>query len=275
LQLPKHATAAVKLQRALAETSPPAGFARWVEIGEADTLANWPVGGAGVFVPAAGWVAPLSLCNAWLGHPAFTLKLGWTVARVASSASGWRLFDREGARVVEADAVVLANAREVQSLVPDQPWPLHTVRGQISQLPAGSLPEIARVIAREGYVAPGNGRPVVGATYEHDDDDIAPRSSSDQANLARLEAILPGSAQRIAEDTLSGRASLRATLPDRLPLVGSVAGQPGMYVAAAYASRGVVWAGLLGEALADRITAAPLPLEIDLMRAIAPSRFSR
>jgi hypothetical protein len=46
-------------------------------------------------------------------------------------------------------------------------------------------------------------------------------------------------------------------------------------VAAGYASRGVVWAGLLGEALADRMTGQPLPLELELMRAIAPGRFGR
>jgi tRNA 5-methylaminomethyl-2-thiouridine biosynthesis bifunctional protein len=48
-----------------------------------------------------------------------------------------------------------------------------------------------------------------------------------------------------------------------------------MYVAAGYASRGVVWAGLLGEALADLMTQHPLPLEADLMQAIAPARFTR
>lgn len=73
---------------------------------------------------------------------------------------------------------------------------------------------------------------------------------------------------------MSGRASLRATLPDRLPLVGAVEGQSGLYVAAGYASRGVVWAGLLGEMLADRMTGQPLPLETGLIRMIAPGRFS-
>jgi len=38
---------------------------------------------------------------------------------------------------------------------------------------------------------------------------------------------------------------------------------------------GVVWAGLLGETLADLMTGQPLPLEADLMRAIAPGRFKR
>jgi len=46
-------------------------------------------------------------------------------------------------------------------------------------------------------------------------------------------------------------------------------------VAVGYASRGVVWAGLLGEALADHIIGQPSPLEADLMRAIAPQRFTR
>jgi tRNA 5-methylaminomethyl-2-thiouridine biosynthesis bifunctional protein len=57
--------------------------------------------------------------------------------------------------------------------------------------------------------------------------------------------------------------------------VGALDQQPGRYVAAGYASRGVVWAGLLGEALADLMTRQPVPLEADLMRAIAPDRFIR
>jgi len=60
-----------------------------------------------------------------------------------------------------------------------------------------------------------------------------------------------------------------------LPMVGAVGGQAGLYVAAGYASRGVVWAGLLGEALADQMTQQPWPLEAGLMRAIAPGRFER
>jgi tRNA 5-methylaminomethyl-2-thiouridine biosynthesis bifunctional protein len=275
LHLMKDADAAVKQQQALADTEPPAEYARWVELGEARELASWPVAAPGVFYPTAGWVVPGSLCRAWLDHPAIRLRTGCAVARVQAVAAGWQVLDRDGAVLLEADAVVLANARDALNLLPEQTWPLHTVRGQITQLPPGCLPEIQRVIAREGYVAPGADRVLVGATYEHDDDDTAPRTASDLANLARLEAILPGAGARFSKAAVSGRASLRATLPDRLPLVGAVSGQAGLYVAAGYASRGVVWAGLLGEALADQITRQPLPLETDLMRAIAPQRFTR
>ncbi len=273
LHLARDADAAVKQQLALADTAPPADYARWVDLGEARELANWPVAAPGVFYPTAGWVVPASLCRAWLDHPAILMKTGCAVARVQAVARGWQVLGSDGAVLAEADAVVLANARDALNLVSDQRWPLNTVRGQITQLPPGSLPHIKRVIAREGYVAPGASRPLVGATYEHDDDDTMPRTASDLANLARLESILPGAG--VSAEAVSGRASLRATLPDRLPIVGAVGGQAGLYVAAGYASRGVVWAGLLGEALADQITAQPLPLESDLMRAIAPGRFMR
>jgi tRNA 5-methylaminomethyl-2-thiouridine biosynthesis bifunctional protein len=275
LHLPKDEVAAAKQQQALTNTAPPAEYARWVELGEARELANWQVTAPGLFFPAAGWVAPGSLCHAWLDHPAIQLRTGCTAARVQAVSTGWQVLDGEDAVLVEADAVVLANARDVLGLVPDQTWPLHTERGQITQLPIGSLPEIQRVIAREGYVAPGLVQPLVGATYEHDDEDTSPRRASDLANLARLEAILPGAGERFLVDAVSGRASLRALLPDRLPMVGAVSGQAGLYVATGYASRGVVWAGLLGEALADQMTGQPLPLELELMRVIAPDRFKR
>jgi tRNA 5-methylaminomethyl-2-thiouridine biosynthesis bifunctional protein len=275
LHLARDADAATKQQQALAATAPPAGYARWVDLGEARELASWPVASPGVYYPTAGWVVPGSLCRAWLDHPAIALRTGCAVARVQPVASGWLVLDRDGALLAEADAVVLANARDVLGLAPDPTWPLHTVRGQITQLPPGCLPQIQRVIAREGYVAPGGGQLLVGATYEHDDDDTTPRTASDLANLARLEAILPGASEHLAAGALKGRASLRATLPDRLPIVGPVGGQTGLFVAAGYASRGVVWAGLLGEALADLMTQHPLPLEADLMQAIAPARFTR
>jgi len=272
LHLAKDAEAAAKQQQALAATAPPPEYACWVERDAARELANWPVAVPGVYYPSAGWVVPGSLCRAWLDHPAIRLQTGCTAARVQAVSAGWQVVDDAGTVLAEADAVVLANARDALGLAPGQAWPLNTVRGQITQLPSDSLPEIRRVISREGYVAPGV-RPLVGATYEHDDEDTTPRLESDLANLARLEAILPGAGERLKGEGMSGRASLRATLPDRLPMVGAVGGQAGLYVAAGYASRGVVWAGLLGEALADRITGQPWPLELELMRAIAPERF--
>ncbi|MDP3421859.1 MAG: FAD-dependent 5-carboxymethylaminomethyl-2-thiouridine(34) oxidoreductase MnmC [Thiobacillus sp.] len=275
LHLARDAEAAAKQQQALAGRATPADFARWVDLAEARDLANWPVASPGVFYPSAGWVVPATLCRAWLDHPEITLKTGCAVACLQAQARGWQVRGADGALLAEADAVVLANARDALDLAPAQAWPLNTVRGQITRLPPGSLPQIERVIAREGYVAPGAGQLLVGATYEHDDDDTTPRAASDRANLARLESILPEAGVQLAAAAVSGRASLRATLPDRLPIVGAVDGQAGLFVAAGYASRGVVWAGVLGEALANLMTGQPVALDEDVMRAIAPGRFRR
>lgn len=275
LHLARDAEAAAKQQQALAARATQADFARWVDLAEARELANWPVASPGVFYPTAGWVVPATLCRAWLDHPEITLKTGCAVARLQPLARGWQVRSAEGALLVEVDAVVLANARNALDLATAQAWPLNTVRGQITRLPPGSLPQIERVIAREGYVAPGAGQLLVGATYEHDDDDTTSRAASDRANLARLESILPGAGAQLGVSAVSGRASLRATLPDRLPIVGAVDGQAGLFVAAGYASRGVVWAGVLGEALADLMTGQPVALDEDVMRAIAPGRFRR
>lgn len=273
LHLAKDVATASRQQRAFDEQGLPPDFARWVEVDEARALASWAVDMPGAYFPQAGWVEPATLVRAWLAHPAIALRTGCAVAALQPVANGWRLEDTDGDVLLEADAVVLANACDVRALLPSQPWPMHAVRGQVTRLPAGCLPEIARVIAREGYVAPG-AQPLVGATYEHDTLDTAPRAASDAANLARLEAILPGAAARIDAARVQGRAALRATLPDRLPLLGAAGDTAGLYVAAGYASRGLVWAGLLGETLADRITGQPLPLERDVLKAIAPQRFA-
>ena len=275
LHLAHDAEAAAKQQQALAARATPADFARWVDLAEARELANWPVASPGVFYPTAGWVVPATLCRAWLDHPEIELKTGCAVARLQAQTRSWQVLGADGALLAEADAVVLANARDALDLAPAQAWPLNTVRGQITRLPPGSLPQIERVIAREGYVAPGAGQLLVGATYEHDDDDTTPRAASDRANLTRLESILPGAGAQLGDVAVSGRASLRATLPDRLPIVGAVDGQAGLFVAAGYASRGVVWAGVLGEALAGLMTGQSVALDEDVMRAIAPGRFRR
>ncbi len=273
LHLARNDEHAGKLRQALEANAPPAEYARWVEVNEACALANWPVAQTGVFYPRGGWVVPASLCRAWLGHPVIEARYGCAAARLEPSGHGWRVLDGEGAEWVRADAVVLANARDAMYLFPDAHWNMQSIRGQISQMPPGSLPEIRRVITREGYVAPGpDGRAIIGATYEYDDDPN-PRTASDEANLARLDHILPGAARGVAVEDVTGRASFRAVMPDRLPLVGALNDASNLYIAAGYASRGVVWAGLLGETLASMMCDEPLPLECDLLAAIEPGRF--
>jgi tRNA 5-methylaminomethyl-2-thiouridine biosynthesis bifunctional protein len=275
LHLARDETSAYKQKAAIEANSLPADFARWVDATEASDLADWSIDQPGVYFPSAGWIVPASLCKAWLRHPRIVLSCVCRVARIEANKDKWKLFGGAGESLLEADAVVLANAQDSISLVPEQDWPLQIVRGQITRLPVGVLPQVQRVLARDGYLSPSPEGLIVGATYEHDNLDTHPRKESDESNLARLESILPGAAENLDLEAVKGRASLRAVLPDRLPLLGPVKGRQGVYVAAGYASRGVVWAGLLGETLASMILHEPLPLENEVVNAITPARFEK
>lgn len=275
LHIARDEISAQKQKAAIEANSLPVDFARWVDASEASDLADWSIDQPGVFFPSAGWIVPASLCKAWLRHPRIALQYGCKVAGIETDKEKWKLYGEAGRLLLEADAVVLANAQDAIGFVPEQGWPLQVVRGQITRLPVGVLPQVRRVLAREGYLSPTPEGLIVGATYEHDSLDTHPRRESDESNLARLESILPGAAANIDIERVTGRASLRAVLPDRLPLLGPVNGRQGVYIAAGYASRGVVWAGLLGETLASMILHEPMPLERDVLNAISPARFKR
>ena len=71
---------------------------------------------------------------------------------------------------------------------------------------------------------------------------------------------------------LTGRAALRAQSPDRMPVFGALA--PGLFVATGLGARGLVWAPLGAELVASLIAGDPLPVERELVAAVAPQRFA-
>ena len=93
-----------------------------------------------------------------------------------------------------------------------------------------------------------------------------------QANLELLAGARPGLAAGLAGQALEGRASVRATTRDHLPLAGAVPGQPGLHVLGGLGSRGLTWAPLLGEHVAALVTGTPSPLPSDLAALLSPGR---
>ena len=271
LQCAKDAAHAAKLAQTLAANAAPHEFARWVEAEEASQLAHWPLSAAAVFYSAAGWIVPASLCRAWLAHPGIQPSYHSRVATLQAQRTGWQLLGARGGVLIDADAVVIANACDAVRLLPELNR-LQTVRGQINIASRGAWPPLNCVVAREGYVSPTpEGCHVVGSTYDYDIDcNISPVPSAqhDAENRARLAAILPGA----SAGEFPGRAANRAVMPDRFPLLGPAPDRPNLYLATGYASRGVGLAALLAETLASTICNEPLPLERDLMKAMDAGR---
>ena len=96
-------------------------------------------------------------------------------------------------------------------------------------------------------------------------------------NLARLQALLPETAQALGPvfaNGVRGWAGVRCSVPDRLPVVGPVAhASEGLWVNAAMGSRGLTLALLCGELLAARWHGEPLPVEAQLAQALDANRF--
>ena len=140
-------------------------------------------------------------------------------------------------------------------------------------LPPSAQRALEIVVSGSGYVAPlPDGGHVVGATYQHDDagDDI--RAADHRENLARAESMLPGFADGVDPAALDGLAGFRATVPDRLPIVGATQ-VPGVWTATGLGSRGLLWAPIGAELIASKLEGEPSPLPRDLAGAISPRRF--
>jgi tRNA 5-methylaminomethyl-2-thiouridine biosynthesis bifunctional protein len=147
------------------------------------------------------------------------------------------------------------------------------VRGQLTHLPP--LHKLKTVLLRGGMVLPAiEGVSVTGASFDLDDQDVKMREDSHAGNLERLERLVPGASRGLDPAKLDGRVAFRTVARDRLPLIGTLDGAPGLYGAFAYGSRGLLWAGLGAELLASSMDGEPLPLEGALADAVAPGRFA-
>lgn len=237
----------------------PPDFCRFVEREEACALAGWPVELGGWWFPQAGWINPPSLCRALLAG--IEVRCGQRIGHLDS---------------IDADHIVIANGIDAPALVPDLKLPIRIGRGLVSHVPESATPPFGIVATRLGYVTPAvDGIRCAGATMASGDRDPAPRLADHVENLYRLDMLLPGFGKALDPATLDGRVSFRPMSPDRLPLVGPLVANEGLWTIDGFGARGLVFASICAELLASQIGNEPLPLESDLVAALVPARFSR
>lgn len=204
----------------------------------------------------------------------------------------WQALDADGAVIAAAPVAILANGMQSAGLAQAAALPLQAIRGQVSHLPAASLPDLPFVLCGDGYLTGAvNGLVSVGASYDRDDHDTALRVDSHAGNLDKLRQLLPGMSSDIDPDSLPGRVGFRCVSADRLPLVGALPDQaalaaggevqlrdaprwPQLYGLLAYASRGLIWAPLAAEIVACALEDEPAPLGKDLLALLDPARFA-
>ncbi|CAH1086199.1 bifunctional tRNA (5-methylaminomethyl-2-thiouridine)(34)-methyltransferase MnmD/FAD-dependent 5-carboxymethylaminomethyl-2-thiouridine(34) oxidoreductase MnmC [Candidatus Nitrotoga sp. 1052] len=277
LQLAFSAQEAKRIDR-LAALDWPAHVLRRVDAAEASELTGIELAHGGLWFPAGGWLVPPQMCEALAASPAIVRRTGYRAESLAAVESGWRVEgkdERQQAWSDEAQVVVVCTGYQVKSFAPLSHLPLTPVRGQITMLPATPHSENLRtIVSANGYLAPSDGElHVLGATHDFNDEAVDLRASDHAENLSKLADISPTLAKSMNIDSLdveqlNGRASVRASVPGAMPLVGELL--PGLYTSLGHGTRGLITAGLSGELIAAMACGQLPPLPLAVVNALAP-----
>ncbi len=226
-------------------------------------------------------------------HEHLTCLWNTRVAKLEQANGHWLLLNRANEAILTADKVVVATAMDSKTLMSGIgiKLPLKPVRGQLSIFSikkddpwAKKLPRVG--ISGDGYCLPaqqledGSYRWMVGSSFDEGEDDLGSRDSSDAFNREQAQGLLAypegDPAALIKADDFVG---VRCVAGDRLPIIGALSQRPGIFLATALGSRGILWSALAAklitaQALGDDFALlARLGFAADLVAALAPARF--
>lgn len=240
-----------------------------------------------IYFANGGSLNPAKLCRELVKHPLVAFEPCTIVQNIqpcdqivdSDPVQGhiWRM-RCSGGKSILTRQIVFANSHSISQFEQSEHLPLIPARGQISRFSlTGSSSALQCIVSGRHYAIPQGRTILTGATFERGSLDNMIRETDHQSNFAGLSALFPHiSANPMAID---GWAGIRATTPDRLPLVGPLAdysaaqqvyasirhGPPlkqfptlpqigGLYVLGGFGSRGIVTVPLAAKALADFLT---------------------
>jgi len=276
-------------------------LAQAIDANNASAIAGIKLQTSALYFPLAGWLNPVELCERLLSeaNSNIHIHLDTSIGSINHSGTSWHINDSNGRQLLTSSSVILANATLANKFPQSCGLPIDSARGQISVIP--STPESSKLrcpICHEGYIIPAsNNKHVIGASFLAGDDSTLVREEEDQANLQQQYQYLPGLLEPASASAFS-RAGLRATTPDRLPVIGPVfddaffsehyadlhKGKPasrypqagyhdGLFINAGHGARGLTSAFLSAEIISSMLCGDPLPIPEKLWQAISPSRF--
>ncbi|GAA0858426.1 bifunctional tRNA (5-methylaminomethyl-2-thiouridine)(34)-methyltransferase MnmD/FAD-dependent 5-carboxymethylaminomethyl-2-thiouridine(34) oxidoreductase MnmC [Aliiglaciecola litoralis] len=270
---------------------------------DATQIAGIPLPYDGLLIAKGGWISPPELVEATIAYAQRTgdcqLVLNAHVQKVQPTNSGWQV--DYATATAQVDAVVFATGADTLQFEQCQHLPFNLVRGQVESLPSQPpLDQLKTVLCHKGYLTPAfNGQHALGSTYVKSDTSRAYRKQEQQSNLQTHQKALSKTewAAELAGNN-SGRAAIRCSLPDHLPVAGALFDTEvqtaqfkdlykalpidkyeqakdlnGLYILAGLGSRGLTTAPLMAEIVASQIVQEALPLDNQLLAALNPNRY--
>lgn len=249
---------------------------------QASELAGVPTQTGGLWFPGSGWLEPGNLCKTLTDHPLISTAFGTTVSGLRPCNGQWHIFMEDGSPIV-ADRVAICSGHLSPELIPTEGrFRLKAIRGQVSHLPAPAIISPKAVICGNRYLNPTLGEiAVTGATFDLRDNNPLPTIESHNENLQELGSMLPSLFSSTSEKPggadLDGRVAFRCTTHDYQPVAGPVfdgesASLDGLFLFTGLGSKGLTYAPLLAEYLADQLTGQPACLPANLVRRLETRR---
>jgi tRNA 5-methylaminomethyl-2-thiouridine biosynthesis bifunctional protein len=215
------------------------------------------------------------------------------VTKIEQVNGQWFLFNQANEAILGADKVVVATAMDTKALMSTIGirLPLKPVRGQLSIFSIKKddawVPKLPRVgISGDGYCLPaqqledGSYRWMVGSSFDEGEDDLGSRDSSDAFNREQAQGLLAYSEGDLkALIKVGDFVGIRCVAGDRLPIIGALTQRPGIFLATALGSRGILWSALAAKLITAQLLGddfallARLGFAEDLVAALAPTRF--
>ena len=226
-------------------------------------------------------------------HDRLTCVWNTRIVRLEKVNNAWHLIDAKNQVIASAAKVVVACAMEAKALMSsiDIRLPLKPVRGQLSIFSiqenspwVEKLPNVG--ISGDGYCLPatrledGGYQWIVGSSFDEGEDDLAPRDESDEFNREQASSLVNYSDGDRSLLIKSGEfVGIRCVAGDRLPIIGALTQRPGIYLATALGSRGILWSALAAKLITAQLLEDDFALLVrlgfaaDLVAALAPARF--
>ncbi|WP_018126335.1 NAD(P)/FAD-dependent oxidoreductase [Balneola vulgaris] len=203
----------------------------------------------------------------YLTHRNLQFKLGtdYTLSVPTSKEGTWTITCSDGSEI-KASCVIVTAGIESTSLDVWNELPLHPVKGQVAELKCTSPFPYQSAVSALGYFASlDTNSMVAGSTYEHNFD----HTETDEQGLAyilgRMKRVMPEYMDQIVLE--KQWAGVRASTPDRMPIVGAHPKYRNLFVLTGLGSKGLLYSGLLGYDLARHIVSgAPLSEEVSVTR---------
>ncbi|QLB19122.1 bifunctional tRNA (5-methylaminomethyl-2-thiouridine)(34)-methyltransferase MnmD/FAD-dependent 5-carboxymethylaminomethyl-2-thiouridine(34) oxidoreductase MnmC [Mannheimia granulomatis] len=261
-----------------------------------------PNGGA--FIPQGGWLSPVQFVRAGfalLARRGLKIVLNHKVENLTFDEGKWHWTTHSENFCHQT--LVLANGHTLNEFNQANGIPLYPVRGQVSHIPTNSrLQKLKCVICYDGYLTPMSkaGSHCIGASHLRDNSETHFSMVEHQENIAKLQQNLTACewTQGIDLSQHSAKVGIRASLRDRVPMVGVVHHFEqqklqyanlynqlrrkqavenaeifaNLYMVNGLASRGLTTAPLLGELLASLIANEPVPISEEIWHNLSPNR---